>query len=72
MNKEQTQEAIVVMQEWLVGERIEFRTIGVNAKWKIVEDPKWNFALFEYRVQAARWHDTLADIDELAGVKHES
>ena len=71
MSKKQTQEAIVVMQEWLVGEQIECRPIGAKAPWVTIDHPSWDWRTTEYRVKPARWQDVLADIDELAEVKDE-
>lgn len=49
MNKEQTLEAIKVMQAYCEGKTIQY---GINGNWiDCVETPFWNFYLNEYRIK---------------------
>lgn len=56
MDKKEVQEAIKLMQAWLDGEEIQYRTRrDVNQDWQGYEPdecrPSWNWHVFEYRAK---------------------
>lgn len=51
MNKEQTENAIKVMQAFADGKIIEVRYAGSGGKWNSIFDPAWNWRDKEYRIQ---------------------
>jgi len=58
LNKEQTKKAVVVMEAWGNGAECEFRmVIPPVGKWKsmdTLDQPLWNWGLYEYRVKPQR------------------
>lgn len=50
MNREQTIEAIKVMQAWVDGKQLEFRTASTG--WQEVKHPVWDFVCYYYRIKS--------------------
>jgi hypothetical protein len=50
MNKEQTIEAIRVMQAFVDGKEVQFRYVGLEI-WDTLISPKWNWSDCEYRIK---------------------
>jgi hypothetical protein len=52
VNKEQTLEAIKVMQAWADGEKIEaLWRHCLTEGWRSDPEPSWNFQVYEYRIK---------------------
>lgn len=52
MTKAETEAQIAVMQAFVRGEALERRYQGaVHAQWTTVDEPKWNWGDYEYRVK---------------------
>jgi len=50
MNKEQTIEAIKVMQAFVDGKEVIARHVGIG-RWETLSSPKWNWEDCEYRIK---------------------
>jgi hypothetical protein len=50
MTKEQTKEAIKVMQAFVDGKEVQARDVGLE-RWNAVIIPRWNLEDFEYRIK---------------------
>lgn len=50
MTREQTKEAIKVMQAFVDGKDIEINHHGYNLEWKKCKEPKWNWIVQDYRI----------------------
>lgn len=55
MNKEETMEAIEVMQAFVEGEKIQYRPpFGINFQdFDIEDNPSWDWSCYQYRIKAA-------------------
>jgi len=53
MNKDETREAIKVMEHFTNGGEIEGRVLGEDDSWNVFIDPHWNFNHFAYRIKKA-------------------
>lgn len=49
MNKEQTLQAIVVMQAYVEGKKIHYSDDGWD--WQVVDNPTWDWLSIDYRVK---------------------
>jgi len=50
MNKEQTKEAIKVMQAFVDGKEVEYKSRGIEG-WDPIITPTWNWLNCEYRIK---------------------
>jgi len=50
MNREETAEAIIVMQAYVGGERIQYR-LRSGEPWLSWVGPSWDFVSYEYRIK---------------------
>jgi hypothetical protein len=51
MTKEQTLDAIKVMQAWCDGKQIEYRSFRLTPWMPLLAEPAWNFIHSEYRIK---------------------
>jgi hypothetical protein len=51
MTKEQTRDAIKVMQAWCDGKQIERRSFRLTPWMTLLAEPAWNFIQSEYRIK---------------------
>ena len=63
MNREETKEAIKVMQAFVDGKEIESRAIDTQ-DWKICEHPQWDFWGNNYRIKKEPTYRPYANAEE--------
>ena len=51
MSREQTKEAIQIMQSWVDGKEVQVRGLLAGSVWMSVSAPCWNWQLMEYRIK---------------------
>lgn len=52
MKRAETKEAIAVMQAWVDGKAIQYRSVTTNFEWNdVVGNPIWSWTNTEYRVK---------------------
>lgn len=61
MNREETKEAIKVMQAYCDGKEIQ---IKVNGEWESTESPNWSFRFDEYRIKPESTYRPYANAEE--------
>jgi len=64
MNKDETREAIKVMEHFTNGGEIEGRVLGEDDSWNVFIDPHWNFNHFAYRIKKAPRTFWIAQYDD--------
>ena len=55
MTREQTIEAIRIMQSFVDGKEVQSRYDG---KWALVTVPRWNWDDTEYRIKPTKWEES--------------
>jgi len=72
MNKQSTIDKIKVMQAYVDGEEVEFKSSSLGVTWQLLTlHAAWNWALNEYRIKPTAHKMTVADISELLGYEVE-
>jgi hypothetical protein len=49
MTREQTKEAILVMQAFVDGNEVEFKWMSMD--WNSTDKPEWNWSAYDYRIK---------------------
>ena len=49
MTREQTIEAIRIMQSWVDGKEVEFKWMSKD--WNSTDKPEWNWSAYDYRIK---------------------
>ena len=49
MTREQTIEAIRIMQSWVDGNEVEFKWMSKD--WNSTDKPEWNWSAYDYRIK---------------------
>lgn len=64
MTKEESQNAIKVMQAYINGEKIEYTYINDDKVWYLINLPTWNWDKYKYRIKQKPKYRPFKDAEE--------